>query len=563
MAPRILYFTIFPLVWITSWILVAGVSFEVRPFATGHEQAPLALAWSLWRDGGFLHTGIGADGALIMWPLLIWIIDLGWSLFGVSEWWPRLIGYAVGLLCVFLTAGMARLLWPGWTGLGAMSGTALSASVVWLILSGMLGPYPIAVAIVISALYALVWYWRTGRRDGHVYYGTLMGACVLTIGPVGWFLCGLPALLAPLWGGGLAEQIDDNRSPPHGWWRWYAACAIAGAVSFVPVAAWAGIGVFQVISEDAPVIDVLSTFSASLVPAIGELRRLWWPVLVAVIAMGMPWIFWAPAWRSLMGMKHVAMDGGARLCVLWLSIVAVPVIMLTGLQFTLMCLALPPVCLLMAFLVFLRADRETTDPEGNHRFGTGETTLGLVLVTGGAVMLVAPFSGAVFDVPAWLTMIRGGWGGLLIALGALIAYAIPRLVDLRMMLVSVISTLTVIVGTLAAEPVIEAYLDPRPAAEFVAGQFAQGNPVAFVGPYEGQFDFPARLEEKITILPGTDARGRAAWIAGNPGAVIAQIRNTVAGEPQPLATFPVESRYIVFWSRDTVLNNPVLIDPPQ
>ncbi|MBT7505177.1 MAG: hypothetical protein HN644_02785, partial [Rhodospirillales bacterium] len=400
MTPRILYFTVFPLVWIACWVLVAGVSFEARGMVVssslGDEAEILSIAWTMWRDSTFLSTWSDVVSADATYPMIYWIINLGWALFGVSDWWPHVVGYGAGLSCVFLTAGLARILWPGWAGLGAMSGTGLSAMAVWIAFAGVLGPLMIAAAFVIAAFYALVWTWRTGRWDGFFYYGLAVGACVLTIGPFAWAV-GVPvALLTPLWGGALAEQIDEDRSPPAGWRQWYTG-VLAGTVFSIAMIvgwlAWLFAGdlatpEFLLAQYGAPLIDLFSDQQSSSQQTSGQP---WWLLLIVFNCMALPWALWAPAWRSLAGVVQLVRDGGARLCMIWMASVVVPVITVPGMNAPGLLLALPALSLVIAFLVFCRADVEGGSKTSVSR---GESAIGLVLVVLGSVAVVAPYSDA-------------------------------------------------------------------------------------------------------------------------------------------------------------------------
>ena len=369
------------------------------------------------------------------------------------------------------------------------------------------------------------------------------------------------ALLTPLWGGALAEQIDDDRSPPAGWRQWYTG-VLAGIVFSVAMSvgwlAWMFAGdlatsEFLLAQYGAPFVDLFSGQQVSGQP--------WWLLLIVFNCMAVPWALWAPAWRSLAGVVQLVRDGGARLSVIWMASVVVPVVVVpgmgaSGMNASALLLALPALSLVIAFLVFCRADVEPDSETGVRR---GESVIGLVLVLVGAVVVVAPYSDVVFHTPWWLSHLAGGWGVLLIVLGVVIAYARPKLVDLRMMTVSVSAALVVVVGWLVIEPLHRDYLSISPAAGYVSEQLAGGSAIAFAGPYAGQFDFAARLGGDLPILDLADEIGTAAWIAGNPGAMVAQIVVDLPPQTQILEHFAYGTRYMVFWSGEALMANPALL----
>lgn len=561
MSPRILYYTIFPLIWIACWLFVAGVSAEAWPTAVGVEQQALSVAWAMWRDSAFLTPW--TDGVLspVDFPMVPWVINLGWAFFGVSDWWAHAMGFGFGLLGVFLTAGLARILWPGWTGLGAMCGTTLSAMFVWIVCSGVLEPTVVAVSFQIGSTYALVWTWRTGRWDGFVYFGLAMAGGALTIGPLVWLTGISVALLAPLWGAALAEQPDGDQSPPHGWRNWYIGVLAGSGLSIAIVAGWFG----WMLAADFATVDFLIQrywspvmTTAPAIVAVGKIADTpWWHFLLIVCGMLLPWVAWPPAWRALLGVVQLVRDGGARLSMIWIVSVLLPVIVLPNQKLANLVLILPAMAMVMAFLIFHRADKEAKNASASR---SGETGIGLMLVLAGAGVVVAPYSGVVFKLSWWVPELAGSWGVLLILLGVATAYAMPRLVDLRMMAIAVIASLAVVVAYLVVEPLNRDYFDTRPVASYVSEQISGGSVVAFAGFYGGELDFVARLNDKLPVLAPDDPIGTAAWVAGNPDAIIAQLVDNLPPETQTLESFPYGNRYIVFWSGEAVGANPTLLE---
>ena len=105
MAPRLL--------WALLWVLLMAVAVWTRPFLPVDETRYLAVAWEMWRDGNFLVPHLNGETYSHKPPLLFWLMNLGWAIFGLNDWWPRLVAPLFGLGSLYLTATLARTLWPG------------------------------------------------------------------------------------------------------------------------------------------------------------------------------------------------------------------------------------------------------------------------------------------------------------------------------------------------------------------------------------------------------------------------------------------------------------------
>lgn len=93
-------------------MLATGVALAVRPPFPVDETRYLSVAWEMWSRGGFLVPHLNGEPYSDKPPLLFWLFHLGWVLFGVNEWWPRLVAPLFGLASLGLTARLARRLWP-------------------------------------------------------------------------------------------------------------------------------------------------------------------------------------------------------------------------------------------------------------------------------------------------------------------------------------------------------------------------------------------------------------------------------------------------------------------
>ena len=82
----------------------------VRPPFPVDETRYLAVAWEMWWRDEFLVPHLNGDTYSHKPPLLFWLMHAGWWLFGVNDWWPRLIAPLFSLLDLALLAWLASIM---------------------------------------------------------------------------------------------------------------------------------------------------------------------------------------------------------------------------------------------------------------------------------------------------------------------------------------------------------------------------------------------------------------------------------------------------------------------
>ena len=95
---------------ICLWLILWGCVTLTRPLLPIDETRCVSVAWEMWQSGNFLVPHLNGIPYSHKPPLLCWLILSGWKLFGVNEWWPRLLPPLFGLGCLFLTSGRTSLI---------------------------------------------------------------------------------------------------------------------------------------------------------------------------------------------------------------------------------------------------------------------------------------------------------------------------------------------------------------------------------------------------------------------------------------------------------------------
>jgi len=221
-------------------------------------------------------------------PLLFWLIHIGWGVFGVNDWWPRLVGPLATLGATLLTWRLAGEIWPNDRRIRPLAAWLIGGSLGWILYGQMLMYDTLLTACV---LVALIGAWRagsTGARSGWVLVACGIGLGVLAKGPVALLHVMVPVLLGPLWS-------HRARQKPL---AWYAASLLALLGGGLIAGAWAGLAAMYGGDEYARMI-LLEQTSGRVVKSFAH-ERPWWVYLVFMPALALPWVLMPASWRGLL-----------------------------------------------------------------------------------------------------------------------------------------------------------------------------------------------------------------------------------------------------------------------
>ncbi|KKM67637.1 hypothetical protein LCGC14_1469070, partial [marine sediment metagenome] len=180
---------------LAAFLVVAAVGGLARPLMPVDETRYLAVAWEMWLSGDYLVPTKNFELYTHKPPLLFWLINLVWSVTGVSEIAARLVGPVCATLTVAASARLARRLWPDDPWIGARAALALAGSMIFAISGGLTMFDALLALTTVLAMLALVRAVQTGRWLWWVGLGLGIGLGVLAKGPV-ILIHTLPAMLA-------------------------------------------------------------------------------------------------------------------------------------------------------------------------------------------------------------------------------------------------------------------------------------------------------------------------------------------------------------------------------
>src|SRR5947207_837434 len=97
------------LVLAALWALAVAGSLAARPAWPIDETRYLSVGWEMWHRGDLLVPHLNGTPYSDKPPLLFWLMQAGWSVFGVNEWWPRLVPSLFALGSLFRAVVVGRI----------------------------------------------------------------------------------------------------------------------------------------------------------------------------------------------------------------------------------------------------------------------------------------------------------------------------------------------------------------------------------------------------------------------------------------------------------------------
>jgi 4-amino-4-deoxy-L-arabinose transferase-like glycosyltransferase len=493
------------------WLAVTAGAFVSRGLWAIDETRYAAVAWEMWLRHDWLVPRLNGAPYSDKPPLLFWLVQLGWAVGGVSEWWPRLVPMLAALLAAYLAARLAAALWPDRPETRRTASLILFGTPFWALYGTFLLHDMLLVCAVLLALLGLL---RTvgtdvragdGRRPGRgwILFAAGLGVGALAKGPV-VLLHTLPAgLLAPWWGAASPGIGVPGRGR---WARWYAGLAggvlLGGAIGLawaLPAAAAGGPAYGDAI--------LWGQTAGRVVHAVAHPRPWWWYLPLLPVAL-FPWILWAPAWRALRRARQCGWDAGTRFCVVWAAGGFVLLSAVSGKQPHYLLPLLPAFALLTA-----RA--ATAHGEATRR----RDALAPLAILGilGLVLAALPRLGRLTDLlgPAfWLPRVSPVWGLGLIATICALAASSRRDAGGQMPQISFAGVALVVLFQLGFASKASPDYEVTPLANHLAALERRGVPVAHLGRYDGQYQFGGRLRSPLDAVEPSRLAG---WLGSHPG----------------------------------------------
>ncbi|MGH8158845.1 MAG: ArnT family glycosyltransferase [Rhodanobacter sp.] len=552
--------------WLPLWMLVALLAIFSHGPMPLYSTRTLAVAWEMWNHGHWLVPHINGQPYSEKAPLLFWLIHAGWFVFGVSDIWPRVLEVLIGGTQLVLVSMLARRLFPDrpWM---AKAAPWMLLALAYAFLFGLQIMYDVLLAVwTLAALLCLTP--KMHRAEPRwLLFGLCIGLGLLTKGPVMLLHIVFPWLLGPLWN----DWARQHRA------RWYGGGVLSILLGGAMLLVWAlpaGFSGGEAYRERlfftqtaGRVVDKLSAgknLQNHAEPFWFYLK--WLPLLL------FPFSGWPRVWVALASLRR-PLEPGLRFALCWLLPSFIVFSLISGKQ---LYYPLPEfggiVLLLAGAIAVLREQRPAL--AGNGWFGTwplgvGGIVFGLLLLA--LPMLVAgnhlhgEWPDAAAPYSRYFSVVFLLLGGLLLLRG--------RGELRRLAVAGLVGALTL--NTLFTLTLWPRY-DLRPTAQLLGNAGQAQHPIGYLGNYEGEFHFDARLTQPVTELFGDQALQdfarahpdglvvvhpgkldandlryallvqpfRSSWLVVWPAASLADLRSGVAPpEPaQPTQVYPADSR---------------------
>ena len=364
-----------PRPWWILLVLLPGIwALFARPLAPLEETRAAGVAWEMWLRGDFLVPHMNGATYSHKPPLLFWLTHFGWFVFGVNDWWPRLVGPLATFVAAVLTWRLARDMRPDDRRFGAIAAWVLAGMIGWAFFGQMLMYDALLTACVVTALIGA---WRAGAATSTgawLLVAVGLGLGILAKGPVALVHI-LPALLLGPWWSARAREKPL---------AWYGGVLLALLGGLLLAGAWAISAAIH--GGEAYAEAILLKQTAGRVVDSFAHQRPWWVYLVFLPALALPWSF-LPS--GLKGLRGAYATPERRFLLSWIIGSVVILSAVSGKQPHYLVPALPAVALLIA------GGLAATVPVG--RIAARATVAVVVLLLAGTVILVGMQRSADFD----------------------------------------------------------------------------------------------------------------------------------------------------------------------
>lgn len=462
---------IFPL-----WLLLTTSIFFRQPTPID-ETRYLSVAWEMWLRGDFLVPYLNGHAYSHKPPILFWLFESGWGMFGVNGWWPRLVGPFCALLNLLLTRQLATKLWPNQPQTALYAPWILMATLLWTLFATSTMFDTLLSCWVLLGMLGLLEAYQSSTLKGWSYFGLAVGLGILSKGPV-IFLHLLPsALLVFIW-----------RKPSSRFNKYWYAYLLLAILSGVAIAlTWALPAASAGGEKYANAILWHQTADRTVGTKIHARAFYWYLIFLPLLIF--PWVIWPRFWQNLRRIK-ITDDSGLKFCLIWLFATFLLFSIVPSKQLHYLIPILPAFALICARLIDL--------PHQQSKWASD-------LIPAIFIALIGLFLIFLPDIPSlaklnWVKQVEAYWGLSILLIGLwLTAWVIYRR-NLPVIALSSTVVVSIFIGFIFFFQYTGLQYNLRPAALMLKNLNEQHIPTAFVGNYQGQLNFLGRLTQPLETI---------------------------------------------------------------
>lgn len=475
------------------WLVLVLVSLFSRSYLPIDETRYVTVAWNMFLNHDFLVPYLNGETYSHKPPLLFWLMNLGWAVFGVNDWWPRLFPSIFALGAVLMTQKVAARLWPERRQIGYVASLVLLSSGIWAVFTTATMFDMLLAFFTIWGALGLLIAWQGEARKGWTYVALAIAGGLLTKGPT-MLLQILPlAVLAPWWMSHSANKPNLR--------HWYLNVLIAVIVGALILLAWAiPAGIYGGAQYQQEIF--WGQTAGRMVKSFAHRLPLYWYVPMLPLML-FPWLFALPVWRALGKAVDAINEQGVRFCLAWFIPVFIAFSLISGKQPHYLLPIIPAFALLVG--------RGWDDL--NHISWLDKLLPAVVGVAAGAFLLALPSLTHQYHLAIWMANIPVWVGAMLILGSLLLMWRVSQnktryLQHLALLGLLIISMLYVGVIHTAGDA-----CDVRNISYHLKRLEDQKIPLAHIGKYYGQFNFVGRLLKSPEVVSEGQLKG---WFQSNP-----------------------------------------------
>jgi 4-amino-4-deoxy-L-arabinose transferase-like glycosyltransferase len=488
------------------WLMLVVLGLNGRSYFPIDETRYVTVAWNMWLNGDYLVPYLNGIAYSHKPPLLFWLINLGWKIFGVNDWWPRLVPSFFALASVLVTRKIAGRLWPNQLNIKDNASLILIGSGLWVFFSTALMFDMVIAFFTVLGIWGLLIAVQEHTSKGWLMFALAIGGGLLAKGPTILVQLLPAALLATWWN-------KDNHLKAKNWYLPLLYSVLGGVTIALIWAIPAGI---RGGSEYQHAIFWGQT-ADRMVNSFAHERPFWWYVPLMPLLL-FPWLFWGTFWQGLFSKNLTRNETGVRLCLAWAVPVFVAFSLISGKQVHYVLPLFPAIALLIARCI----ENSQTSPR-KHLL---PISLATILI--GVVFLGLPYyaNSNPSHTAHWLQSIPY-WLGIFIAIFGLTLYLLPKQsVELTVSEISLFSITLVTIAAYTITLTAGNAFDMRTLSAKLKTLESQHIPLAHSGKYPGTFNFLGRLEQSPTTLEAGDIEP---WFIAHPnGRLIEYFHNKEA-----------------------------------